>query len=666
MSYIMNENTNEGLTEEIQERILKLNTLARMYELTNRVLTGDPVVVHIAPDGPAPAWSDGQSITFNADEIEHTDIETLTQITGLNYHELSHHLYTPRRNTDLTKWVIDQNYFQSFNMLEDQRIETLLTGRYPAVVPFLQATILRWLANTPQDLETNYMLVRGRRYLPVKIRERFRSEFKFPELIPVIIDIVDQYRALAFPRDYQAAMPLIERFQKEVLDVISSNTNLPQGPGGCTGRAPTTKGRPEPGKAQERDADRGSGIGKEESEFDPEAQSGSAGGAGDKDEDANSESSEGKGNKDGEEDKDGRDGKGTSDDVAPLQKQNPGDAGRDSSGIDVHGTDKKEVGNGHTASAHQKDRIPDDLADLINESIEDVLARKDVQTDIRTKQRVLNGGDGKHSEIIRVGKYNDNDVDAAFVKSARRFAQELQRLRDESEPAWMREMPSGRVNVQRVIRGCELDQAFDRWDEGNDSTDIEAVILIDRSGSMRSDGNDAIASVSCWAIKRAMEQIEAPVTVYAFDDRTEVAYKRDEKTSKTRYKFIHGNGGTDPYDSLIAAERLFKSTRKSNKILFIISDGVFSVDKNDEVIERMGKSGVLTALALIASDQDVANYKRMAEQYRQSYPDNPAYAQMYELEHKTEIFTNIRSAADLIPFARSVVTGAIKKRSGRF
>lgn len=661
MSYIMSDEQHyaqEGLSEEFQERILKLNTLARMYELTNRVLTGDPVVVHIAPDGPAPAWSDGQSITFNAEEIEETDLHTLTQITGLNYHELSHHLYTPRRNTDLTKWVIDNGYFQAFNMLEDQRIETLLTGRYPAVIPYLQATILRWLANTPQDLMTNYILVRGRRYLPVQIRERFRDLFMFPQLIPVIAEIADEYRTLAFPRDYSKAQPLIERWQKEVLDPMNqAGAGLPQGPGGCTDRSPTTKGRPEPGKAQERDAERGRGMGKAESEFDPEAKKEDGQGQGQSQSDQGEESKPGAG--------------GDSDEVAPLRKQDPYNAGREIQQSESESepsqseSSAKQVGNGHAPSQHQPDRLPADLKDMIEDSIEEVLARKDVQTDIRTKQRVLNGGDGKHSEMIRIGKYADNEVPLPAINAARRFAQELQRLRDESEPAWMREVPSGRINVQRVIKGCELDQAFDRWDEGNDSTDIEAIILIDRSGSMRSNANDTMASIACWAIKRSLEQIEANTTVYAFDDKTEVAYKRDEKTLRTRYKFIHGQGGTDPYDGLVAAERLFKVSRKSNKILFIISDGIFDTNKNDEVIARLSKSGVLTALCLIASDQDVQHYRDIAKRYKEQYPNNPEYHNLYNLEHGAEIFTNVTTAVDLVPFAKAVVAGAIKKRTGR-
>lgn len=654
MAVITPDSHGQELSEEMQDRILRLNTLSRIYELTNRVLTGDPVVVHIAPDGPAPAWSDGQSITFNATQIQETDLETLTQVTGLNYHELSHHMYTPRKGTDMVKWVIENGYFTGFNMLEDQRIETLLIGRYPSVVPFLQATILRWLANSPQDLEGNYMLVRGRRYLPVDIRERFRKEFLKPELIPTIIEIVDEYRLLAFPRDYKRAQELIDRWHKEVLQQWGDENgpcDLPQGPGGCTGRTPTSKGRPEPGKEQEQDAQNGGGIGQEESKFDPTQTKPNGGGEG--------TGTSGQGGD--EKNKDDVESEG----ISPLIKQdkvNNGVEAPDSSQEAPSDTKKKPVvGSGHTPSAHQK--MPKDLLDNIEKSIEDILDRRDVQKDIRTKQKVLNGGDGKHSESIRIGKYEEVTVSTEAVQHARRFGQELQQLKDDSEPSWQREVPSGRVNVQRVIRGCELDQAFDRWDEGNDSTDIEAVILVDRSGSMRSGGNDKLASVACWTIKRALNDIDALVSVYSFDDKAEVVYKRDEKPKRNAFKFIFGSGGTEPYDALTAAERIFKVSRKNNKILFVISDGIFDVDRNDEVIERLNRSGVLTALVLIADDSMVKNYKEMAEHYRVNYP-NSDMAKRYELNHNAEIFTNIRTAGDLIPFARAVVSGAIKKRAG--
>lgn len=158
----------ETRKEDEQERSVRLNALCRVYEQADRVLTGDPVIVNVVPDGPAPAWSDGAAIYINLSEINAIDLETLTQVNGLNYHELAHHLYTPRKGTELVKWIIDNNYFQAFNILEDQRIETLLTGRYPSIAPYLTATVARWLG-TSDDINGNYVCIRGRRYLPVEL-----------------------------------------------------------------------------------------------------------------------------------------------------------------------------------------------------------------------------------------------------------------------------------------------------------------------------------------------------------------------------------------------------------------------------------------------------------------------------------------------------------------
>jgi hypothetical protein len=91
------------------------------------------------------------------------------------------------------------------------------------------------------------------------------------------------------------------------------------------------------------------------------------------------------------------------------------------------------------------------------------------------------------------------------------------------------------------------------------------------------------------------------------------------------------------------------SSRKKNKMLFIITDGVFNNDKNDEVIKRIGNRGILTAMTLISSDRDMEYY------------ENNGYGKD-QLRHEAEIFGRISSAKDLLPFAKSVVVAAIKKR----
>jgi hypothetical protein len=596
----------QARTEEDQLRTVRLNVLCRVYEQADRVITGDPVLVHVVPDGPAPAWSDGQAIYINASEIEEIDLEALAQVNGLNYHELAHHLYTPRRGTVFMKWVVDNNMMQAANMLEDQRIETLLVARYPAIAPFLTATVARWLAGDEKDAVGNYMLVRGRRYLPIEVREAFRDMFAQPELIPAIADIVDQYRLLAFPRDYAKGQELIKRFNDEVLAPLGFEP--PKGPNGCTNRDPVGKGRPEPGKAQEKDSKRAGSMGK-------------------------AESTQPNTNKPSQAPQ-------SVEDALDMANTNPDKNAED------YVPPAPVAGKGHHESLGG---IPDSVHDMLNNVVDDVLARKDVQQDIKTKQKIIVGGDGKHNDSVKTGRFDATVVPAEAMAAYRKFARELERLRDECEPAWHKEEASGKLNVQRAIRGCEIDEAFDRWDEGTDGADIETVILVDRSGSM-SGGNDRDASIASWTIKRAVEHIGGLVTVYAFDDQTETAYRREEQANRTTYKFIYGSGGTNPHSALLAAEQLLISSRKKNKMLFIITDGVFDEQRNDEVISRISKRGILTSLVLI-----------MAEKDRQYYEQNHNYTDK-KFSHGTDIYGKVNTAADLIPFAKSVVSGSIKKR----
>ena len=614
-----NQWSRETRSEDEQERIIQLGALCRVYEQADRVLTGDPIIVNVMSDGPAPAWSDGAAIYINQKEINEIDVETLTAVTGLNYHELAHHFYTPRKGTELIKWVLDNNYMAATNILEDQRIETLLVARYPAVAPYLINTVARWLGETPEEVEGTYPLIRGRRYLPVEIREAYRDEFAQPELIPVIADIVDQYRLLAFPRDYAKAKVLIQRFNDEVLKTLNMQ-DLSGGPNGCGSRDPMVKGRPEPGKMQEKDSKRAEGMGKAEGKYvgkpTPNTNTTPT-----KDEAETPPAPE------------------SAEDALELRELNQ--QAQQSS------PPSTKPGTGHHES---KGGVPDNIKDMLNKAVDDVYENKAVQQDIKAKQRVIVGGDGKFEESTKLGKFDLTDVPAESISMYRRFARELERLRDECEPGWNKGVPSGRLNVQRVINGCEIDEAFDRWEEGNDGANVEAVILVDRSGSMGSNQNDVNASIACWTIKRALEAIDAPVTVYAFDDANEIAYKRTERAHKTRFKFIYGNGGTNPYGALVAAEQLLMSSRKKNKMLFIITDGVFNAEKNDEVIERIGRRGILTSMTLIMDDKE---YDWYTKQYNQNEET---------LRHKTEVFGRINTARDLLPFAKSVVMSAIKKR----
>jgi hypothetical protein len=550
----------------------------------------------------------------------------------------------------MMKWVIDNErkssgYMSACNILEDQRIETLFTARYPAIIPYLTKTIIRWLANSEDAAVSNYVSIRGRRYLPLDLRVAFRDHFYKPELIPAIVDIVDQYRVLAFPKDYDKAQELIKRFKEEVLD----NMDLPDismpdgGPSGCGHREPVKKGTPEPGKMQQRDADRAKGMGQAEPTFIPKPQEPK-----ESDEDQQSGPSE-QGDEQGDSvntnnSPGGADGSGAGNVFVPPTTIQEALEQRDTT------VRNAPAGQG---SAQSLGGIPDNIVEIMESIENDIYNRKDVQQDIKIKQRVIIGGDGKHEDAVRQGKYDNVEVPSNVLLAARRFARELERLKQDCEPTWQREMSSGRVNVQRVIRGCEIDNAFDRWEEGSDGTDIEAVMLIDRSGSMGGDNNDMRASEAGWVIKRALEQISASTTIYAFDDKTEVVFDRNQRANKTSLPFVYGSGGTNPHNALVATERLLKTSRRKTKMMFLITDGEFNHDKNDDMIKRMNAMGVITVMVLIANPKQLEYLERQ-------YTEEGYSKQGLDMFHSCTIRGSVTTAADLLPFAKQVVTTTIR------
>lgn len=596
--------TKEEKEEYEQEQKVRIETLGRIYQHADRVITGDPVEVKVVESGPAPAWSDGKTVFFNASNIEDFDLDELVQLNGLNYHEVCHLMYSPRKASKIVEFCISNNLMRSLNILEDQRIETLMTGRFPSVVPYFQSMVLRWLMDDETGINFNYISIRGRRYLDRKITEAFRDNFVDKSLLKPIAKIVDEYRTLVFPEDMARGMELVKEFQEQVLDKLPWDPNGGHQGGTCVDRSPVASGRPEKGINQKKDIARATKNERKADDIDEP-----------KDEQPCQEVS--------------------------MSEEEQVNARNKQSAATQKPAFSIKPGKGHVPS---QGGVPEDLKKLLTESIAAAMSRKDVQADVKAKQRVLLGGDGKHTGTIKRGKYSDTAVPQDVLLVAKKFQVELEKLKSDADPTWIRETPSGKVNISRYISGCDIDVAFDRWDEGNDSTDIEAVILIDRSGSMAWNENDRLASQACWVIKRALEAIEAPVTVYAFDDKTELAYSRTDKVNKSAFKFIFGQGGTDPEEGLLEAERLLMSSRAANKILFVITDGAFYSTESDNAIKRMSSRGVLTTMVLLStSDTNQMNDK--------------------SVWHEAEIRGQLKSAAALIPFAKSVVINAVKKRS---
>jgi Mg-chelatase subunit ChlD len=223
-----------------QERHARASQVAEKYAV---IMAERAIRARVIPAGTdkAPAWSTSNTITFNADKLG--DLTTPMQVAsfkGLQVHELCHILFTPRNGSAIVRWVTQNNLYRYFNMLEDQRIETLWTALYPSTTPWLKATIYQHLLAEGSDWSLQYALVGGRKFVNARIRRTLYDKFKSQDLVAELKSIIDSYRTLTFtsPVDVETAKPLIKRYAEILVEAGVS----PEPPQGGSGEGETPEG----------------------------------------------------------------------------------------------------------------------------------------------------------------------------------------------------------------------------------------------------------------------------------------------------------------------------------------------------------------------------------------------------------------------------------------
>ena len=585
----------------------RLKAMLSVYQGTNRILSGDQIRTKSVdePTWAAPAWSDGVEITFNAAHINGTDIEDISRLHGLNVHELAHVLYSPRKGSTFMAAVIENGWSHTCNLLEDQRIETLLTSTYPSVRPWLQATVSRWILQIPDaDITRSHVLLRGRRYLPKSLRTAARAVYVNQASLKEIDEIIDAYRLLTYPTQYVEGLELVERLHGLLSDSDKATAPCPFGHGerpievGSHGRPISVSAqRQARDSAQEEDME-ASGPGEDDAEGKDESDAG------------NKEPGPGNRNDDGSADADG----------------------------DLAG----RAGDGEDVSLIDAVVLEADV--LLSEVMSDPEVRRELQ---RAQRKILgrSAGDG-------LGSARDvSDVEPLpeYVGFSNRFRKVLDRLRQQADPGWSSRQSSGRINPLRWAHDQDIDSAFDRWDEGiHEAVDLEVVILLDQSGSMSGRIERALNAV--WATKRALDRIEASTTVIAFSGDSQVLYRSDEKASRlVRHAF--DGGGTRPTKALRQAAEIFQYSRRAQKILITFTDGDWFVDTDqyqldsEDYIKRIRSGGAVTALGYIPS----AEWDAIAQ------------GEAVLNAHGCQI-SSVVGSDDLVAFMQRIVTASIRRR----
>lgn len=597
------------LVEEYRERTNRLNAVADVYQRANRIVTGEDITVTVISDKEMDtnARSNGKDIELNSLLIEDLTDESIISLNGVNYHELSHVLFSPRQGSNLGIYIRDNKLFRAIAILEEGRAEQLLSTMYPAVRPYLEASIYTYLlANPSYEWGGKFHLITGRTYLPIELRQTITDKAVAEYGIDVVSEvhsIIHEYRNLVFPRDFDTAKTLAHRLAKIVgYDEDSTSTctlPTPTGEGSCT---LPSKGRPENTRVQE--------------DLQKQAE----------------------GQK-----------------VEQIKKptQPNGDSNKEGLGA---GGQKQDV----SQTVNDPDKAMGDeefaLAKAMNERLEQIRNDRSVRRDVQDKRNAIIDSDGTRLSIPK-GHYNPVAPSPEARVTAKRFSVELERLVRNNDPAWLSRTRSGRLNIARTMNPDinAISEAFDQWDMGNEATDIEAVILTDNSGSMG--GLMRSVCENTWIIKRAIESINGSVTAFSFDSDTEMLYEAKDKAKPNELRFVPSRGSTNPIRGIIEANRILSASKKSIKLLFIVTDGDWEKPEQcDSVIKSMNEQGILTSVVFLGS------YKMYKETLNRSLKgDESATNYLKQLRHSAKVFHAVANTQDVLKVATTLVKSTLKK-----
>lgn len=599
---------NNTEVDKNQERLVRMSqvfgkfastlTLRRIrVELINGKYIGN------IPD--APAWSDSDSITFRTDMLKQLDTaKAITGLKGLSLHEICHIMLTPRDGTVLVKKVRSAKVWQAYNALEDMRIEMFLHTRYSNVKDWLTATIAQYLLDNANQVKHQFPLVYGRKYLPLEIRTMVRDAYEHPKHIAELEQLIDQYIVLnlADPANYNKAFDIIKRYH----EIIASQQSDYRSGEGC---------------------DTGEGCGDHDHHYDGWQVT---------------RNPHGHDSRKNAEWKPGGKALTKQQQEAIAKRVNASNGeGYESDDIDPNAP----LTRGGTGAGAGSDGAK--VRDVLEDLLDDIYQRK--HEEIVDTIRQLNGEAKLNGKVVstpsRSQWVQQLPVDSTAVNASRSFANELERIKGDHDPGWERRVDVGRLNVGRYVTGSEVDECFDQWDMGReDAVDIEAVILLDTSGSM--DWALKSSFQSMWAIKRALDKINASTTVVTFGSTSELLYSADERAGTTM-KYTGDGGGTEPKHAVEYAYSVLANSKRAIKVFIPITDGLwYNSEDTDNKIRQLRKAGVLTALAY------VLNPETLSKEHENTIKID---------SHGCEIATNITDPRDLFTLARKLVKTGVAR-----
>lgn len=634
----------------------KLEAFRVVYEKADRILSGTPVRIAMVLDPPyeletAPGWTDGETISLNA-RVINNDLGNLPMsgivlhTKAVNYHELCHVLYTPRFSDDICVWVraemgksnpyaaIPQNavtepsdafLWYAFNALEDQRIEMLFSGKYRPAIPYFEAIALKWLVNNAALAAESFPLIYGRRFLAANVRSSAERAFvaKYGnDLATRFKECIDAYLGVVYPGGTMKAKMYLRRYAKcmaemqnvtatHLMDVIMTADNgggeVPKAGDPSTikvgrGRAKDQKEASENMEDVKPRAERSKP--KEEASDDDETDAVDDGT--DDTEDDDGDASDGA----PETTSESKSGTAKPDSTEDAGNGDTGANEGDSEGQSEDSTPNEETGDGgggsglgHADEGNPAREAQDAFYQALEELFEDEDFLKELNDTAQAVQSVLDGDAG----VMAVGEDLSGSTTAVpteAVQAANATAQILSRLRTELEEQHFNRQASGGLDAKRFLtrQPWETD-FFKTYEPGSyEEAAMECVITVDLSGSMQYQMGEV--STALWIVKRALEVIDARITVLGYSDFGYVMYQPEERVEPTKMKLFKSFSGTSPDSTLQEAYRLLHGSTRNMKLLLNLTDGAWqgSRIKQDAIMAALNEEGVTTVLMYLGNN----------------------------------------------------------------
>jgi hypothetical protein len=557
----------DGLTPEDQTRLFRLG---RELRLMNQMLSYDLDTLSIVDDGPAAAWTtlEGDHISFNKKQMPMPNSKyDLAVWLGTNAHELGHVLFTPRKSSLLMRRV-------------KQAEEVLMPG-------------LHRVWNVVEDQRQERLLIARfapwRAYLIAALGKHLKFDtptawilFAGRTWMPV------KARQVAYDRSVahwgQAVTDqlgeLIGQFQVlpdpgeydadaafRIIERIYELVGAPADTGGCAG-----------GEITDGEADVS-----EPSEDAPEPAKG------------NRPCEEGdKAEGDAESDEDSEGGSG---------------AGKESSG-------KK----------HDDPLTNDEIKKLLEEAVKEAIENDKELDHVSDALDTPRGGQEVEGGMP-IGRMVDATDRARYMWHE--VGDALLDLKDRSEPAWIKRVDSGRLNVGRLAQGCDPEELFDRYEPGQmDASDLELCLLVDVSGSM---GAYCLKlGEAIWAMRRAVDDLEGTMTVISYEGgmQHQIICRPGERPDERMF-VPQALGGTEPTSAIEEAWKVLSESEARNVLLVVLTDGHWYTRRGDQIIASMNNRGVTTVMARLGARGDLEHGELHGCHYGTGVNDPQALAMLF-------------------------------------